>query len=51
MKKPTMNRDGNAERDTPQSDTAHPLTMPKKVYQKPVLSKHEQLHGIGLGSP
>lgn len=22
----------------------------KKIYQKPVLAKHEQLHGIGLGS-
>jgi len=23
----------------------------KKPYRKPVLSKYEQLHGIGLGSP
>ena len=23
----------------------------KKAYRKPVLSKYEQLHGIGLGSP
>ena len=34
----------------PPRDAAPPATAPmKKAYRKPVLSKYEQLHGIGLG--
>ena len=35
----------------PPRDAAPPATAApmKKAYRKPVLSKYEQLHGIGLG--
>ena len=34
------------------SDTrGGPTRSGKQPYQKPRLTKHEQLHGIGLGSP
>lgn len=50
MAKPTVNCDDDGERDSRQRDAAHPPAIRKKAYQKPVLSKHEQLHGIGLGT-
>jgi hypothetical protein len=38
--------------DPPRQDATRATTAAaKKAYRKPVLSKYEQLHGIGIGSP
>ena len=40
----------NDARQDERADAQDERTTRKKTYQKPVLTKHEQLHGIGLGS-
>jgi hypothetical protein len=39
----------DAPRDADPSATQETAAPTKKAYRKPVLSKYEQLHGIGLG--
>jgi hypothetical protein len=51
MKGPTLDSGNDAGHDSRPGDAAQPPAIPKKAYQKPVLAKHEQLHGIGIGSP
>jgi hypothetical protein len=36
--------------DKPERDDSRATSQEKKTYRKPVLSKYEQLHGIGIGS-
>ena len=40
----------DGEPNSPKGDDASRAPMAKNTYRKPVLAKHEQLHGIGLGS-
>lgn len=52
MSTPAKTRANREPRRAPQpSASGQPAVAPKKPYRKPLLSKYEQLHGIGIGSP
>ena len=51
MTKPTQKQMGAEQREDRRAAATAPAAKAKKAYRKPVLSKYEQLHGIGIGSP
>ena len=51
MTKPTQKQMGAEQGKDRRAAAAEPVATAKKAYRKPELSRYEQLHGIGLGSP
>ena len=51
MTKPPQKQMGDERGENRRAAAAEPAAKGKKAYRKPELSRYEQLHGIGLGSP